>query len=201
MLVCINKTISCWFVHLLKPINNAEHLVPCQSFECSVNVHIDSLFVVYVWEFHCDRKLNCLVFSLFLSLQVRCGHLFSSLSSPKNSCAEQALSNSKFFTLHFYILTILEQSVGLSVSLSAYNGFVIITCWSLFCVSDDCLRSLCFLLKAAEHKFNLVESTRNSICDSLYLRNLTFCRVKLDVKCEKVSRDTSGVDLIVKSGH
>lgn len=96
---------------------------------CDVNL-LNVVCSVCLW-MSCDGKLNCLVFS-FLSLQVRCGHLFSSLNSLKNSYAAQVMSNSTFFTLHLFILTILEQSVGLSVSLSEHNGVVIITCWSLF---------------------------------------------------------------------
>lgn len=100
------------------------------------------LFVVYVCECSYDWILNSLV---FLSLQVRCGHLFSSLGAPKTATHRKFWVTASFSTLHFYILTILEQSVGLSVTLSAHNGLVIITCWSLFCVSDDCLGSLWFL--------------------------------------------------------
>lgn len=85
------------------------------------------LFVVYVCEWSFDVKLNCLVFFFFVFAgKMWTFILLSQLS--ENSYAAQVMSNNKFFTLHLFFLTILEQSVGLSVSLSAHNGLVIITC-------------------------------------------------------------------------
>lgn len=89
------------------------------------------LFVVHVCKWSYDGKLNCLVVFFFVFAgKMWTFVLLSQLS--ENSYTAQVMSNSKFFTLHFFFFTILEQSFGLSVSLSTHNGLVIITCWSLF---------------------------------------------------------------------